>query len=85
MAHQFEGIHVPDWSEVKGYFTTTDVQHMLAYTGGQIDLSSCQSVLKNADEIYKKVSKGQMPPGNPWPAEKINGFFSWWKSNPTCP
>lgn len=78
-----KGIHVPDWAEIKSYFTPIDVQHMKAETG--LDLSDCQDVLNNASKIYQKVSVGEMPPGNPWTADKINGFYAWWKSNPTCP
>jgi hypothetical protein len=82
---KMEGVHVPDWPEILGYFTDIDRQHMLAVTGGTIDLHDCQSVLASADKIFQWVSDGRMPPGNPWHADRINGFFSWWKSNPTCP
>jgi hypothetical protein len=77
--------NAPGWDVIKTYFTQTDVQHMLEVTQGGIDLSNCSSVLSNAAMIYQKVSTHAMPPGNPWPAEKINNFFSWWKSNPSCP
>ena len=77
--------NAPDWNVIKTYFTTTDIQHMLQVTNGAIDLSDCASVLANASMIYEKVSTGKMPPGNPWPAEKINNFFAWMHSNPTCP
>ena len=76
--------NAPDWNVIKTYFTTTDIQHMLNESQGSIDLSSCASVLANAQAIYGMVSKGYMPPGNPWPAEKINNFYSWMNSNPTC-
>lgn len=85
MANYMAAINVPDWSEIKGYFTDTDRAHMMQETQGSLDLHDCKSVLANAAEIYSKVSQGQMPPGNPWPPEKINGFYSWWKSDPTCP
>jgi len=77
--------NAPDWNVIKTYFTSTDVQHMLQESQGAIDLSNCQSVLQNAKLIYQKVSTGQMPPGNPWSADKINGFYAWMNSNPTCP
>jgi hypothetical protein len=85
MAHEMRGVHIPDWNEVKNYFTTVDVQHMLVASGDTINMADCASVLQNAAAIYQKVSTGKMPPGNPWSADKINGFFAWWKSNPTCP
>lgn len=83
--HKMVGVHIPDWPEIKSYFTDIDRQHMLAQTGGSLDLHDCKSVLSNASDIYGMVSAGRMPPGNPWGPEKINGFYSWWKSNPTCP
>jgi hypothetical protein len=83
--HKMVGIHIPDWDEIKGYFTPTDVQHMLAQSGGQIDLSDCASVLRNAQNIFEQVSTGKMPPRNPWGPDKVNGFYAWWKSNPKCP
>jgi hypothetical protein len=83
MSHKMQGVHVPDWNEIKSYFTPTDIQHMLAATG--LDLSDCSTVLANAAAIFQQVSTGKMPPGNPWGPDKINGFFAWWKSNPTCP
>lgn len=85
MAHEFEGIDVPSWDEIKGYFTKVDQQHMLSQTGGALDLYKCDDVLAHAPQIYQKVATGKMPPGNPWPSDKVNGFYSWWKSDPTCP
>ncbi len=85
MAYKMQGVHIPDWNEIKSYFTTVDVQHMLVASGGTINLGDCASVLQNAAGIYQQVSAGKMPPGNPWPPDKINGFFAWWKSNPICP
>ncbi len=83
--YKMVGIHVPDWPEIQAYFTNTDQQHMLNQSGGKIDLHNCKSVLANAAKIFQKVSQGLMPPGNPWGPQKINGFYSWWKSNPKCP
>jgi hypothetical protein len=85
MAHQMQGVHIPDWNEIRSYFTNVDVQHMLVASGGAINLADCASVLRNAEAIYQQVSTGKMPPGNPWGHDKTNGFFAWWKSNPTCP
>jgi|GEM_PF-2035134 len=83
--HKMEGIAIPDWAEIKGYFTDIDRQHMLSVSSGNLDLHDCNDVLNNAADIYGKVSSGQMPPGNPWGPDKINGFYSWWKSDPKCP
>lgn len=75
----------PDWNVIKTYFTQTDIQHMLAETNGALNLGDCSSVRANAARIYSMVSQGSMPPGNPWPAEKINNFYAWWKSGSKCP
>jgi len=80
-----EGVHIPNLNEIKNYFTSVDAQHMLVASGDAINLADCGSVLHNAAAIYQQVSTGRMPPGNPWSADKINGFFAWWKSNPACP
>ncbi len=85
MAYRMHGIPIPDWSEIKGYFTQVDIEHMKAATDGQLDLSDCSSVAKFAPQIYQQVSSGSMPPGNPWPPAKINGFFAWWKNGAKCP
>ncbi|MHA2061921.1 MAG: hypothetical protein ACW963_06495 [Candidatus Sifarchaeia archaeon] len=71
--------HVPNWSEIRGYFTETDIAHM---KNEGIDLSDCKTVLDNAQEIWNQVSQDKMPPGDPWDASKKNGFYSWWKMNP---
>jgi hypothetical protein len=84
MTYKMQGITIPDWPTIKGYFTQTDQQHMLLQTGGDLDLWDCNSVKAHGQDIYNAVSSGHMPPGNPWPAEWINNFFSWWKQG-TCP
>lgn len=78
-------IAVPNWTVIRGYFTDTDRAHMLQQSGGSLDLHDRKSVLSNAASIYDQVSSGRMPPGAPWGQQKIQGFYSWWKSNPTCP
>ena len=84
MSHQMEGIDIPSWDTIKGYFSKVEQQHMLLVTGGDLDLWDCASVKANGQDIYNNVSSGHMPPGNPWTAEKINNFFTWWKQG-TCP
>ncbi|HEY4336743.1 MAG TPA: hypothetical protein VGM89_12620 [Puia sp.] len=82
---KFEGIDIPTWDTIKGYFTKIDQQHMLAVTGGQMDLWDCKSVGENAQGIYDRVSDGSMPPGGPkWTPEMINNFFTWWKAGASC-
>jgi hypothetical protein len=75
----------PGWHVISGYFTQTDIQHMLRVSQGTIDLSNCASVLQNAQTIYQHISTHQMPQGRPWRPAWINNFFAWMNSNPTCP
>jgi hypothetical protein len=73
------------WDTIQGYFTQTDIDHMKQVTGGSLDLSSCQSVQQNAQEIYDMVSSGQMPPGSPWPTEWVQNFQEWMNEGSQCP
>lgn len=71
--------NVPDWKEISGYFTETDIDHM-GKRG--LDLKDCKTVLANAEEIYRQVATHKMPKNAPpWSEEKINGFHSWWKNS----
>ncbi len=74
----------PTWDLIKTYFTPAEVTCMLNNSQGQIDLSSCASVVANAQNIYNHVATGAMPPGNPWPPEWVNNFYTWMNNNPTC-
>lgn len=72
------------WATISGYFTETDIDHMKQVTGGQLDLGSCQSVAENAQSIYNMVSSGQMPPGQPWPADWVANFQEWMNEGSSC-
>ena len=63
-------------SEVHGYFTDTDAQHMLQVQP-QINLKVYASVRDNAVLIYPRVADKTMPPRRPWPDDKIAKFKSW--------
>jgi hypothetical protein len=71
------------WATISAQFTQTDVDHMKQVTGGSLDLGDCQSVAKNAQEIYNQVSAGSMPPGSPWSREWVDNFQEW--MNEGCP
>lgn len=73
------------WTTIRTYFTQTDIDHMKGITGGKLDLSSCSSVAQNAQNIYRMVSSGAMPPGKRWPPEWIANFKSWMTSGAECP
>jgi hypothetical protein len=42
-----------------------------------LDLWSYDDVKGNADAILDAVSNGRMPPGAPWPADKVGIFKQW--------
>jgi len=65
------------WDQIRQQFTDTDIEHMKGVTGGQLDLSNCQSVQQSAQQIYDQVSSGNMPPGNPWPQDWVDNFQQW--------
>lgn len=65
------------WDQIRQQFTDTDIAHMKQATGGQLDLSSCQSVQQWAQQIYDQVSSGSMPPGDPWPQDWVDNFQQW--------
>ncbi len=73
--------HIPEWQVIESFFTETDQIHMLDFSGGAIDLFEEESVRDNAADIFEQVSKGLMPPGNPWNAYQINSFYTWWKQS----
>jgi hypothetical protein len=65
------------WDQIRKQFTDIDISHMKRATGGQLDLSSCQSVQQWAQQIYDQVSSGSMPPGTPWPQDWVDNFQQW--------
>jgi hypothetical protein len=70
------------WSgNVKQLFTSTDVDHMKAVSGGNIDLSSYTSVKMWASAIYNRVASGSMPPPGSgegrWSSDMVNTFGCW--------
>ena len=70
----FECPDNPTWeSAVKGWFTATDVDHMLPYG---IDLSRYTSVKDHIDRIRSAIETKRMPPGG-WSDAKIACFKTW--------
>lgn len=72
------------WNDIKGFFTQIDIDHMKGVTGNALDLSDCESVQHWAKQIYVAVSNGVMPPGAPWPAEKVAKFKEWMDAGAPC-
>ena len=59
--------------DIKPLFTETDRSHMEF----MMDLWSYDDVKANANEILDAVSNGRMPPGGPWPADKVDLVNRW--------
>ena len=65
----------PTWyAQIRDMFTSVDRAHM-ARQG--LDLASYDAVMNHAGDIYQQVAAGNMPPGNPWPADWVGTFLNW--------
>jgi photosystem II stability/assembly factor-like uncharacterized protein len=65
----------PTWeTDIKGLFNDVDIACMKRRG---LDLSSYQDVKANAQGIYDAVSRGFMPPDNPWPEDWVATFKQW--------
>ncbi len=64
----------PTWHDpIQGYFTDEDIAHMEFL----FDLSDYEEARDHAEEIYKSVAEGWMPPDEPWPEERVACFKKW--------
>ena len=59
--------------DIKPLFNERDRNHMEF----MLDLWSYDDVTGNADAILDSVSNGRMPPGDPWPADRVDIFKQW--------
>jgi hypothetical protein len=62
--------------DIRPLFTQQDIDHMLR-VDPSLNLGSYDSVKAHADSIYRRVSRGEMPPGKPWPKEQVDKFKQW--------
>jgi len=67
---------------VKNMFRPIDINHMKGQdvrtaTGTIYELDNYDDVKKNAIKIYGMVKNQRMPPGKPWPDEKLLNFKAW--------
>lgn len=60
--------------DIRALFTDSDVTCM---RGLVLDLADWSSVRAKADGIKDEVESGNMPMGNPWPAERVALFRHW--------
>jgi hypothetical protein len=81
----FASLNCPNpvtWTnQIQGFFTQTDIQHMLSVTNNALNLGDYSSVKIWANKIYSEVASGAMPPpssGEPqWSQDKANTFGCW--------
>ena len=60
-------------NDIKRLFTETDRAHMEL----MLDLWSYDDVKEHANDILGAVENGRMPPGSPWPADRVDLFKQW--------
>jgi hypothetical protein len=62
--------------DIRPLFTQEDIEHMLG-VDPSLNLGSYDSVKAHASIIYRRLSRGEMPPGMPWPQEQVDTFQQW--------
>jgi hypothetical protein len=66
--------HGPSFkADIGPLFRPEDVEAM-AFV---FDLSSFEDVRANAEEIYERLTDGDMPCDEPWPEEQVGRFRAW--------
>ncbi len=66
--------------KIKPLFTAVDVAHMQpmgVLLNKYSYMSNPAGAHANAKAVKAKLVSGQMPPGAPWPASKVNLFKKW--------
>lgn len=61
-------------TDIKPLFSEDDVMCMSSFG---FDLASYEDVRDQADVIFERVEDKSMPPGDPWPDERIALFKQW--------
>jgi hypothetical protein len=69
-------------ADIRPLFREGDVRCM-AGAGVALDDPAWMCVAANAQEVYKAVEGGSMPPDAPWPADRVALFKSWMDAG--CP
>ncbi|HVP54515.1 MAG TPA: hypothetical protein VMU45_05910 [Candidatus Eisenbacteria bacterium] len=67
-------------TKIKPLFTATDVAHMKpmgVLLNKYSYMSNPSGGHAHAEAVKSKLASGQMPPGAPWPASKVNLFKKW--------
>jgi hypothetical protein len=61
--------------DVRPLFHKRDIEQMKSIAG--IDLSKFEDVRRHAGRIFFRLSTKTMPPGKPWPDNRIAKFKQW--------
>jgi hypothetical protein len=69
-------------TDIRPLFRDGDIECMTP-AGVKLDDAAWMCVPANAQEVYHAVADGSMPPGEPWPADRVALFKSWMDAG--CP
>jgi hypothetical protein len=62
--------------DIRPLFRDGDVKCMSG-AGVRLDDATWMCVPANAQEVYKAISEGSMPPDVPWAEERVKTFKAW--------
>ena len=68
--------------DIRPLFTDEDVECM-GRMAVPLDDAAWMCVRANAESVYGVLADGSMPPGEPWPADRVALFKEWMDSG--CP
>jgi hypothetical protein len=63
-------------SDIRPLFRDEDVECMKSM-GIELDDPMWMCVPANAQDVYRTVADGSMPPDEPWPKDRVALFKSW--------
>jgi hypothetical protein len=69
-------------TDIRPLFRDDDIECMTPM-GVALDDSAWMCVPENAQGVYERLADGTMPPGEPWPEERVSLFKSWMDAG--CP
>ena len=62
--------------DIRPLFREDDIECMKPH-GVELDDLKWMSVPGNAQSVYGTLADGSMPPGEPWPADRVALFKAW--------
>jgi hypothetical protein len=63
-------------TDIRPLFREDDIECMKPM-GVELDNPAWMRVPANAQSVYAAVADGSMPPGEPWPADRVALFKKW--------